>query len=195
VSDHPTSVANHHPARLTYDAATEKLTGWVGTIHFNEIAYSGGGRGHKSHVSHAQATRYLHDSPATTLYGRLATTQEVYDKKTDTYSKRGGTIPPGHYRCVYTDDHATFHQCIFLRPLKDAHAIHSPFAITPIVHNRGGFFIHGHGPKGSDGCIVLENEQRRKVLNQAIKDFPRSVILEVIHVSYMLPAEIGGVIA
>ena len=193
MSNHPTNAAHHHPSRLIYNAASGKLTGWVGTTHFNETAYSGGSRGHKSHIPHAQAARYLHDSPATALYGRLATTQEVYDKKTDTYSQRGGTIPPGHYRCVYMHNHPPFHECIFLRPMKDAHAIHSPFSTTPIVHHRGGFFIHGHGPKGSDGCIVLADEHRRKVLNRAIKDFSGPVILEVTNVSYMLPAERGGV--
>jgi len=121
--------------------------------------------------------------------GRLATTKELYNKKSDTYSQRGGTIPPGHYLCVFVANHPSFHACIRLAQMHDAHAIVSPFAREAIVHHRGGFFIHGHGPKGSDGCLVLANETKRKLLNQAVEQFQGRVILEVTHVSYLLPAE------
>jgi hypothetical protein len=178
-------------ARLTYDAASETLTGNVAGNHFHERAFSGGSRGHKSSVRKAAAARYLHNDPLNESLGRLATTREVYDKKTDRYKQRGGTIPPGHYLCVYMRHHAAFGECVFLEPTKDAHAIHSPFSRFPIVHHRDGFFIHGHGPKGSDGCIVLANEPRRKLLNGVIRDFAGSVILEVKNVSYLLPAERG----
>ena len=184
-----------HPdtATLTYNAAAELLTGKIGTVNFHEVAYSGGSSGHKT-TSPDKAKRYLHKSNVNDSLGRLATTSEVYNKKTDTYQQRGGTIPPGHYRCIYMENHSTFHECILLHPAADAHAIHSPFARHAIVHHRGGFFIHGQGPKGSDGCIVLANELRRKALNQAIRAFIHSlhgrVILNVEHASYMLPAEL-----
>ena len=60
---------------------------------------------------------------------------------------------------------------------------------------RGGFFIHGSGRKGSDGCIVLANEHERQRLNAAVKDFAGVVVLHVTHVGYMLPAELGGQLA
>lgn len=180
-----------HVARLTYNAASEMLTGAIGKEHFNEVAHSGGGRGHKANVSTEKSTRYLHNSPVQESLGRLATTREIYDKKTDTYRQRGGTIPPGHYKCRYMAKHPTFGECVYLEPLEDARAIRSPFASVPIIHHRGGFFIHGHGPKGSDGCLVLAHESRRKALNRAIQNFGGSVILEVTHASYMLPAERG----
>jgi hypothetical protein len=181
----------HHAeiARLTYNAASQMLSGLIGDTHFHDIAYSGGSRGHKATTS-ARATRYLHASNLNESMGRFATTREIYDKKSDTYTQRGGTIPPGHYHCVYVANHPSFRECIRLDQMRDAHAIVSPFARHAIVHHRGGFFIHGHGPKGSDGCLVLANEHRRKLLNEAVERFEGRVVLEVIHVSYMLPAEL-----
>ena len=177
-------------ARLRYNAASQVLSGLIGDTHFNDICYSGGSRGHRATTS-AKAARYLHASNLNESMGRLATTREIYDEKSDTYTQRGGTIPPGHYHCVYVANHSSFHECIRLVQMRDAHAIASPFARHAIVHHRGGFFIHGHGPKGSDGCLVLANDNRRKLLNQAVERFEGRVVLEVTHVSYMLPAELG----
>jgi len=180
----------HHGkiARITYNASAQILSGVIGEAHFNDLAYSGGSRGHKATTS-AKAARYLHASNLNESMGRLGTTREIYEKSSDTYSQRGGTIPPGHYHCVYVANHPSFHACIKLEQMRDAHAIVTPFARHAIVHHRGGFFIHGHGPKGSDGCIVLASETRRKLLNQAVEGFQGRVVLEVTHVSYMLPAE------
>jgi hypothetical protein len=175
--------------KLVYDAATELLTGRIGNHHFHDAALSGGARGHKQNVSAAKAARYLHANALNDSYGRLATTREVYDKQTDTYKQRGGSIPPGHYRCVYVANHPSFEECIRLDPSADAHYIYSPFSRAPIPHRRAGFYIHGHGPKGSDGCIVLVNESRRKALNSAVKGFVGHVQIEVVQVSYELPAE------
>ena len=183
--------AHHEIAKLTYNAAEERLSGEIGKQKFFEVAYSGGSRGHKSNVSADKAGRYLHTTRLNESLGRLATTREDYDKTTDTYKQRGGTIPPGHYLCVYVAQHASFGECIYLDPMRDAHHIYSPFARFPIPHGRGGFFIHGHGPKGSDGCIVPASEHKRRELNTAIHDFSGRVVLEVTHVSYMLPAERG----
>jgi len=187
-------------AFLTYYASTETLSGNIGNIHFNEKAYSGGSRGHKK-VSKSKALSYLH-AEADTMMSRLATTplQEhiVKGKKgkkdTTTFIHRGGAIPSGHYICRYKKNHPPFHECIFLEQQKDALSIKSPFSMTEIVHKRGGFYIHGAGPKGSDGCLVFDekNDERRKLLNKTIHDFDGEVILEVINNSYMLPAEIGG---
>jgi hypothetical protein len=173
-------------AHLQYDAASERISGWIGTEHFNERAFSGGSRGHKT-VGVKLAKEYLHDQE-NTLQSRLSTTGEKKDAHGN-YLQRGGTIPPGHYTCHYIEHHKSFKECIRLDPTKDAYAIYSPFASMPIYHHRGGFYIHGHGPKGSDGCLVPESEHKRRVLNQAIKNFKGVVVLEVIHVSYMLPAE------
>lgn len=179
---------------LVYDAACELLSGTVGSERFHMIAYSGGSRGHKAGVKPKLAAEYLHDQSGT-LSSRLATTPEVKDAQGN-YQQRGGTLPPGHYTCHYVAHHKTFRECIQLLRSADALAIHSQFSPHPIPHGRGNdFFIHGSGPKGSDGCIVPANEAERHRLNLAVKHFQGKVILLVKNVSYLLPAELEGQIA
>jgi len=180
-------------ANLEYDAARERLIGSVAGQHFNCIAYSGGSRGHRANVGAPLANKYLH-AGAGSLLSHLATTRTI-EKKDGTFVQRGGTLPPGHYRCRYIEHHSVFGSCIQLVQTRDALAIHSPESPFPIPHGRGGFFIHGSGPKGSDGCIVLANGYDRQHLNAAVKDFAGVVVLHVTHVGYMLPAELGGQLA
>jgi hypothetical protein len=181
-------------AQLEYNAAREVLTGKIGQTPIHMIAYSGGSRGHKAGVGAKLAKEYLHGQ-ASSIFSHLATTREIKSKSGD-YTQRGGTLPPGHYTCIYVERHRTFGECIQLLRTADAVAIHSPFSPRPIPHGRGNdFFIHGSGPKGSDGCIVPANNIERRVLNHAIKTFDGKVILVVTHVSYMLPAELGGQLA
>lgn len=178
-------------AQLTYDAAREHLSGTVGDEPpFHLLAYSGGSRGHKAGVTLHEAKIYLHNA-AGTLKSRLATTKEIKDRQGN-YKQRGGTIPPGHYLCLYLTNHSSFHECIQLVAGRDAHAIHSSFSSIPIPLDRRGFFIHGSGAKGSDGCIVPANEAERHRLNKAVRDFPGNVVLVVKNVGYLLPAELGG---
>jgi hypothetical protein len=179
---------------LVYDAALDLLTGAVGHEHFRMVAYSGGSRGHRAGVQPELAKKYLHNQAAT-LPSRLATTTEVKDARGD-YKQRGGTLPPGHYSCLYVSHHHTFGECIRLLRAGDARSIHSPFSPHPIPHERGNdFFIHGSGPKGSDGCIVPSIEAERRRLNHAVKQFQGKVMLHVKNVSYVLPAELGDQIA
>lgn len=181
-------------ANLEYNAAAERLAGSIGTQMFQLTAYSGGSRGHKPNVTAQQAKSYLYNQ-AGSLMSRLATTKTLEDKSGN-YLQRGGTLPPGHYQCHYVAHHKTFGECIRLARLADALAIHSPLASMPIPHGRGDdFYIHGSGPKGSDGCIVPANNSERLRLNKAVREFAGHVVLQVTHVSYMLSAEIGGMFA
>ena len=178
-----------HSATLVYDAANETLSGVIGHEHFRLTAYSGGSRGHKTGVKTELAKKYLYKQAAD-LSTRLATTREITDAQGN-YKQRGGTLPPGHYLCLYVAHHHTFHECIQLLRAADATAIHSPFSSHPIPHGRGNdFFIHGSGPKGSDGCIVPAIDAERYRLNRAVKQYKGNVILQVKNVSYMLPAEL-----
>jgi hypothetical protein len=184
----------HKAAELCYDAAAEHLSGMVGREHFRMTAYSGGSRGHKTGVQSALAKKYLYDQ-GTRLSSRFATTAEVKDAHGN-YKQRGGTLPPGHYYCHYVAHHHTFGECIQLMMADDARAINSPFSPHPILHGRGNdFFIHGSGPKGSDGCIVPAIDAERRRLNHAVKEFQGNVVLLVKNVSYMLPAELEGQVA
>lgn len=176
-------------AQLVYDAAQELLSGIIGNDPpFIMKAYSGGSRGHKAGVSAKLSARYLHDQAAT-LSSHFANTIEDHGR----YKQRGGTLPAGHYSCHYVACHHAFGDCIQLLRATDARAIHSQFSPHPIPHFRhDDFFIHGSGPKGSDGCIVPANDRERRRLNRAIKDFPGKVVLLVKNVAYQLPAELEG---
>ncbi len=181
-------------ATLTYDAAIEILSGTIGRDAFRMKAYSGGSRGHQPGVRPELAARYLHNE-AQRLSSRLATTAEVKDPQGG-YKRRGGTLPAGHYNCQYIAHHHTFGECIRLLRCSDAKAIVTPFYPHPIPHGRGNdFFIHGSGPKGSDGCIVPAVAAERHRLNKAIKHFPGKVLLVVRNVSYLLPPELEHQIA
>ena len=47
------------------------------------------------------------------------------------------------------------------------------------VTDRDGFYIHGAGPKGSDGCIVPESKVVLKALLVAIKAVTGPVVVVV----------------
>ncbi len=181
-------------AALTYDAAAEVMAGSIARESFRMKAFSGGSRGHKAGVKPQQRKLYLHNE-ADSLSSHLATTAETTDSK-GRYKRRGGTLPPGHYTCHYVAHHHTFGECIRLLRHSDARAIQTPFYPHPIPHGRGNdFFIHGSGPKGSDGCIVPAVEAERRRLNRAVKQFAGKVVLQVRNVSYLLPPELEHQIA
>lgn len=181
-------------AVLVYDAAAEVLAGNIGRESFRMTAYSGGSRGHKAKVKTEMAKQYLH-SQANTLSSHFATAPEIKDSQ-GKYKQRGGTLPPGHYSCNYIAHHHSFGECIGLSRSADARAIHTPFFSHTIPHGRcDDFFVHGSGPKGSDGCIVPAIEAERFRLNRAVKMYPGKVILQVKNVSYLLPPELEHQIA
>jgi hypothetical protein len=182
-------------AELTYDAEAERLSGTIGEKKFDIHAFSGGSRGHRDVKNAAKqarnATLYRY-SEAKSMFSRFANTPTIGEgTKKDPYKQRGGTLPPGHYSCTYMENHKPFGECIYLNRDADTR-IHYPTSSGVSLDNRGNdFYIHGSGPKGSDGCIVITDEKQRRHLNKAIKEFSEAghVILRVIHVGYLLPAE------
>jgi len=179
-------------AQLVYDAAQEILSGTIGNLPpFWMKAYSGGSRGHRAGVNPKLAARYLY-AHAGALSSHFANTRTIEDSHGN-YQQRGGTLPAGHYACHYVAHHPHFGECIQLARAADAAAIYSPFSPFPIPHGRkNDFFIHGSGPKGSDGCIVPAIDAERRRLNLAVKQFHGGVVLLVKNVSYQLPAELEG---
>lgn len=137
---------------LIYDSGHEILHGTVGTTQFSFRAFSGGGRGFNP-----RKAAKGHTSDATVSSWDFHTKEHG--------SVRGGPLPPGNYKCVYYANHPTFHECVFLRALE-----------VPHLGTRGGFFIHGRGPKGSDGCIVPALSSDRVKLIAAIKNHPGTVL-------------------
>jgi hypothetical protein len=185
-------------AYLTYNACWERLKGTIGDHSFDERVVSGGSRGHKK-VDDRTAQAYLHDD-AYDWKSRSPLTKEEQagPKGQRRYVQRGGTIPPGHYNCIYIADYKKLGgEVIRLDQQADAHVYQGPLMEHAVKHGRGGFYIHGAGPKGSDGCLIFENKIRRYDLNKAIKHFTLDlhgkVILEVINDgSFILPPVITG---
>lgn len=178
-------------ANLTYDAEAQKLSGTIGKEKaFNITAHSGGSRGHKT-VDAETAKKYRHFEEKSFL-SRFANTQTIGEgTKKNPYKQRGGTLPPGHYSCSYIEHHDSFGECVYLKRDADTR-IHYPTSSGVSLDTRGDdFYIHGSGPKGSDGCIVITDQKERHRLNKAIKHFNQNghVILRVINVAYLLPAE------
>lgn len=77
----------------------------------------------------------------------------------------GGPLPPGKYKMVHLKSHKTFGECIYLKPVLIEEMI--PGITT--FKKRNGFFIHGRGDRGSDGCIVPYDPSQRKQLNKAVE--------------------------
>lgn len=156
---------------LIYSIAREWLDGDVEGERFSLRAWSGGGRGRTGPgAEHAVAS-----------YDVFRRTQH---EKIDVH---GGPLPPGLYVCRYVQNHPHFHECIFLEQTitalirVDANA-HMRF------YDRSGFYIHGRGPHGSDGCIVPDSEADRRRLNRAVKDAASAVLLKVTEPGMPLPA-------
>ena len=118
-------------ADLTYNIVEMTLTGNIDGHHFNARAYSGGRAGAKqSNVVHPM----LANNPFLTSVRKI--------KKGD--QTIGGSLPLGLYELkIHENKKQKF---IRLNPIQGTN-----------LHGRGGFLIHGRGPRGSDGCIVPQD--------------------------------------
>jgi hypothetical protein len=157
---------------LTYSIAKEILEGSIDNRNFRFHAWSGGARGQKGNSADHDAASY-----------------DVFRKTQHSKAIHGGPLPPGIYICQHVAHHPHFGECIRLDQ--------TPTAIFRIDKNvniqfydRDGFYVHGRGPHGSDGCIVPENEDDRKRLNHAVKHCSGTVILKVQDPGMPLPARI-----
>jgi hypothetical protein len=125
-------------ASLTYYLFEGLLTGITAGHLVNVQALSGGGGGSTRHGGNADTNNPYSQGVKTTGSGAA--------------HHHGGPIPTGRYR--------------ILPPAHDPHLGRS-CRLDPYdrdqekrMHGRSGFFIHGRGPHGSDGCIVpLESFQ------------------------------------
>ena len=121
------------PANLTYSIFEGVLTGLIGGRIIHIRALSGGGGGSTAHRANASTNNPYMESLKTSKPG--ASGGHVH----------GGPIPPGKY-AVSTPAH---HPHLGL----SARLVHPH--LKPA--GRDGFYIHGRGPHGSDGCIVPVN--------------------------------------
>ncbi len=115
-------------ASLTFYISEGLLTGLAAGHMIHLRAMSGGGGGSTKHGGDADT-----DNPASTGVKETAT-------------RRGGPLPVGKYKIHAPSRRAHLGLCAQLDPYDKEQAAH--------MFGRGGFFIHGRGPLGSDGCIV-----------------------------------------
>ena len=119
-------------AQLTYYIFEGVLVGFIGTELIHLSAWSGGAGG---------SNKNRPDDSANNPY--MYAMREVDNKKKKIHV-HGGPIPPGGYRILPPGHHANLGLSARLEP--------EPPRRLP--NDRGGFYIHGQGPHGSDGCIV-----------------------------------------
>ena len=82
---------------------------------------------------------------------------------------RGGPLPVGFYIAKHVADHDTFHECAFLKRTLTALLYVDVDGSTAVSSRDNDMYIHGPGPKGSDGCIVIVHAETRKMILEAIK--------------------------
>ena len=125
---------------LTYSIFEGTLRGFVGGRFFSLQALSGGGGGQKAHVPTAKNPAVL---PGLVNNPYMTAHKEVKGD-TKTPHSHGGPIPPGPYLIRAPAQHPPLGLAARLDP--------APGHVIP--HRRDGFYIHGPGVHGSDGCIV-----------------------------------------
>ncbi len=136
-------------ANLTYYIFEGVLIGDAGGKPVHCFAGSGGGAGAKV----AKPTAVANNPYATGVK------QPAAGQKDQAYGQtRGGPLPPGHYKILPPAQHPKLGRSAKLQPS------------GPLVNNRGGFYIHGRGPHGSDGCLVLERTDLNPLLDQIARD-------------------------
>lgn len=150
---------------LSYSIRDECLYGTVNNTSFSMKAFSGGGRGSTAGKERMDLKHWNTSKKA----------PAVYDEK-----NRGGPIPLGVYFATYYGIHPHLGVCAQL--LQTLSSIIQPDYDSTIgvsVTDRDSFYIHGEGPKGSDGCILPANKVDLKVLLAPIKAAADPVVLVV----------------
>jgi hypothetical protein len=155
---------------LIYSIAREFLQGSIGSERFFMRAWAGGARGQTGTSAEHSADSY-----------------DVFRQTRHNKGRHGGPLPPGLYICRYVAHHPHFGECIFLEQTPTA-LFQVDMNANVRFYDRDGFYIHGRGPHGSDGCIVPENNVVRMRLNKAVKNASGAVLLKVTDVGMPLPA-------
>lgn len=148
---HGTTKHPAHGATLTYYIKQGLLVGTAGGKPVRVLAFSGGGGGSKT----GWVQKGTANNPA------MAGHKTSGGHKDHKHHSHGGPIPPGQYT---------------IRTPDGKHPNLGPIsaALTPSSHNhmhgRAGFFIHGRGPHGSDGCIVPHTDKEFHALMRVLTE-------------------------
>lgn len=137
-------------ADLTYNIVEQLLTGSLdGKSKIRPTtAYSGGRAGS---TQHNVVNSMLANNPFGTSVMKV--------KKGDTTI--GGPLPMGLYELKTYEKKE--HRYIRLNPIQGTH-----------LAKRGGFLIHGRGPRGSDGCIVPHDAKTVGEIYDAVQNRERA---------------------
>lgn len=121
---------------LYYSIAQQRLSGEIGGTRVDLYAVSGGGRGRTKGTPESSLASFSHQ------------------RKT-AKTARGGPLPPGFYIVHKPGHHPRLGLSAYLEQTLASLLQADPLAPNRYyVTDRGGFFIHGRGAHGSDGCIV-----------------------------------------
>jgi hypothetical protein len=124
-------------ANLTYSLFEGVLNGTANGESVHVMALSGGGGGSSRHGGNGD-TNNPYSTGVKTKEGKV--------------HQHGGPIPLGRYRILPPSRHPHLGLSCRLDPYDAEQTRH--------MMGRDGFYIHGRGPHGSDGCIVpLEDFQ------------------------------------
>jgi hypothetical protein len=134
-------------ASLTYYIFEGVLTGTADGRMIHMEALSGGGGGSTQNTPDANTNNPYSTGVKTEGSGRQ--------------HRHGGPIPIGRYRVLPPSRHPHLGLSCRLDPYDDAQ--------TRGMMGRDGFYIHGRGPHGSDGCIV-PLEQFQELMRALEKD-------------------------
>lgn len=150
---------------LRYSISDEMLYGTVSNIPFSMKAFSGGGRGSTQGMAQTDLAHWSTRKKAPAKFSQR---------------DRGGPLPTGAYIVSYYGQHDHLGRCAILHQTISS-IIHLDFTSSAgiSVTDRDGFYIHGEGPKGSDGCIVPAIKEDLKKLLDAIKSAKKPFLLVV----------------
>jgi hypothetical protein len=132
-------------AHLTYYIFEGVLVGIADSKLIHLSAYSGGGGGSTKNPTTESANNPY-------LYALKEVDLKFKDKSKNKHV-HGGPIPPGGYRVETPATHKKLGLSAKLVPQQ------------ALPNDRGGFYIHGSGPHGSDGCIVLGKSDLYKFMH------------------------------
>lgn len=153
------------PNKLNYSISDEILYGTINGTTFSMKAYSGGGRGSNAGMELVDLRHWSTSKKA----------PPVFSPK-----DRGGPLPVGLYIARYYGQHEHLGRCAELIQTLSSLLHADPWSDIGIaVTDRAGFYIHGSGPKGSDGCIVPAKASDLKDLLDAIKNTSEIIPLTV----------------
>jgi hypothetical protein len=134
-------------SQFTYSIARELLYGSINGKKFVIAAYSGGGRGSTNpKVRENSFNSYFASKPTIS----------------HAHGKRGGAVPPGNWTIMPPQNHV-HHLGYYVSKLVPDEATEKRYPQRRYKFPEG-FYIHGPGIQGSDGCLIIERIHRLPLL-------------------------------